>query len=465
MSQPTTHPAAPAETAPHPNSAKRVARRPHPLMLAVLIGAIAIGAMVSLVLGPRTPRLGDVSTGDPQLAADVRAVLTTDRGYGALSVARVRDGRVAYAGLGTAAGQVPTPQTPFEMGSITKPITGMLLADAVQRDEMRLEAPVSTYLPELSGTPVGSATLAELATHTAGLPGSPKALALGTALSSSANENPFGVTTSDLVQASRDTPIKDRGTYSYSNLGMSLLGHAEARAAKAADWPALATARVLRPMGMTRTSFAMTADDVPPNAAPPRRDNGWPAANWYGPAFAPAGSSTWTTAEDLARFAQGLLADRAVGMAALEPRLSTGTREIGLAWQISERDGRQITWHNGATGGYRTMLALDRDRQQAVVVLGNTTRWTDKLGLALAATESGAAITPTDRPRGPGTGTLMATLVGLLALASFGREAARARDRLTVATALLSGVAGMLVLLAYGPWSLVPGWAWGSIAG
>src|SRR5687767_15526501 len=39
------------------------------------------------------------------------------------------------------------------------------------------------------------------------------------------------------------------------------------------------------------------------------------------------------------------------------------------------------TWHNGGTGGMHTILALDRERQQAVVILGNTTRPADKAGL------------------------------------------------------------------------------------
>lgn len=456
----TTH--APAEPERRPAAASR---RPRLQLLALLAAAMAVGALLSLLLGPGTPSLGAATTGDTELAADVRAAMTTDRGYAALSVARVRGGEVAYAGLGTAAGQVPSAQTPFEMGSITKTITGLLLAHAVERGEMRLDAPLSDYLPELAGTPAGGATLAELATHTAGLPAFPSSLRLGTALRNLANDNPYGVTTADLLEAVRSTPLEGRGSYEYSNLGMSLLGHAEARAAKAADWPALATARVLRPLGMNHTSFASTAADVPVNAAPPRRDNGWPAAYWYGPALAPAGSSTWTTAEDLASYAQALLAGRATGMVALEPRVPAGTKQLGLAWHISAQGDRSITWHNGATGGYRTMLALDRSRQQAMVVLGDTTRWTDRIGMTLAATGPGQAVEATDRPRWPGRGTLAATLVGLLGLLSFGREARRAGDRLAVAAATLSGLTGMLVLLAFGPWSLVPGWVWGAIAG
>ena len=64
-----------------------------------------------------------------------------------------------------------------------------------------------------------------------------------------------------------------------------------------------------------------------------------------------------------------------------------------------------ITWHNGGTGGTRTMLALDRERGQAVVMMGNTARWVDRAGLTLAATDG--EVPARDRPgraRDPGPG-------------------------------------------------------------
>jgi CubicO group peptidase (beta-lactamase class C family) len=98
---------------------------------------------------------------------------------------------------------------------------------------------------------------------------------------------------------------------------MSLLGHAEARAAGVPDWPTLARQRMLQPLGMSATTFAATADDIPPGAMPAHHDNGWRAPHWYGPGFAPAGSGNWTTAQDLTRFAAAVLANKVPGVAAL----------------------------------------------------------------------------------------------------------------------------------------------------
>ena len=184
---------------------------------------------------------------------------------------------------------------------------------------------------------------------------------------------------------------------------MSLLGHAEARAAGAPDWPTLATERILRPLGMTATTFALTAEQVPADALPIHKENGWRAPYWYGSGFAPAGTSTWTHRgghDALRPGGAGGHGAGHVGPGAARGLVSNG--RIGLAWQTSEVDGRVITWHNGGTAGTRTMLAIDRERGQAVVVLGNTTRWVDRAGLTLAASDGCRA---RGRPTRPGPGS------------------------------------------------------------
>ena len=293
----------PARPAVFPNRPRRPGRA---LLAAALVASFVLGALLSLTFGPRTPRLGQAATGDPALTADVRAVLATDRGFQGLAVARVRDGRTTFAGLGPDGGPLPTPQTPFELGSVTKTFTGDLLADGLRRGELRLDDPVSRYLTELAGTPVGDATLRQLATHTAGLPSFPDAMMPGILLEVVANENTSDTrSVAGMLEAARTTKVSGRGTYSYSNLGMALLGHAEARAARAADWPALVRARLFEPLGMRDTRIVTDAASIPAGAARPHLENGWRAPFWYGAAFAPAGSSTLTTTADLARYAAG----------------------------------------------------------------------------------------------------------------------------------------------------------------
>lgn len=430
------------------------------LLVMGLIGGAVFGTLLGLTVGPRTPTLGENRTGDPGLMSDVEAAIVSDRGYDALSVGRIRDAQVTFAGLGTADGRVPTPQTPFELGSITKTFTGLLLADAVQRGELQLTDLLAQHLPELADTPAGGTTLFELATHSSGLPSLAPTGGLAAVLG---NGNPYDVSVAELLEATKTVELKNPGSYAYSNLGMSLLGHAEARAAGATDWPTLARERLLTPLGLASTSFALSAADIPENGVRGHRENGWRAAHWYGAAYTPAGSSTWTTAEDVMRYAAAVLNKTAPGLAALEPEAESSLGQVGLAWQFIEFEGRDLTWHNGGTGGMHTMLALDRQRGQAVIVLGNTTRDVDRLGLALAAADGPPAAA---EQRGlPGIGTIVATVAGLAFLVSFVLAALRGGNRLAVAIGLVSGLTALLILLGYGPWTLVPAWVWGTMTG
>ena len=107
----------------------------------------------------------------------------------------------------------------------------MLLADAVTRGEMAVEDPLAQHLPELAGTPAGDVTLFELATHSSGLPSLAAGTGSGSLAAALGNENPYEVSVARADRGQQPVELKNQGEYAYSNLGMSLLGHAEARAA------------------------------------------------------------------------------------------------------------------------------------------------------------------------------------------------------------------------------------------
>ena len=216
---------------------------------------------------------------------------------------------------------------------------------------------------------------------------------------------------------------------------------------------------------MLHTRFAIQAADIPATGARPHDENGWPGAYWYGPAFTPAGSSTWTTAEDLMIFARAALDGTLPGSAALDPITEIPGGAIGLAWHRGEIGGRQITWHNGATGGSSAVLGLDRDRRQAVVILGNSMRDTDSTGLRLAATAPGEPIQAVERPKINIVLVLAWSVLGLTLVAGLATAAFRPRHRLAVISATVSATAGLLIMLAHGPWMLLPAWLWGGLTG
>jgi CubicO group peptidase (beta-lactamase class C family) len=444
-------------------AAPTLPRRRGRALLAV-IGGLLLGGLVGLVLGPHSLSPGPRSSGDQLLAGDFRATLASDRGLGSVEVARLRDGKVTYAGLAPDGTDPPTPQTPFELGSITKTMTGLLLADAVRRGEMRLDAPVSDYLPELVGAPAGAATLDQLATHHSGLPGLPSDAPASSVLALLGNSNPYAMSVETLLQLTRHTPLGAPGHFAYSNLGMSLLGHAEARAAGALDWPTLARQRLLIPLGMTNTTFVTAADQIPAGTAAPHKENGWRAPHWYGAAFTPAGTSTYTTAEDMMKYARAVVESRAPGLAALEPVADADGGGVGLAWFTSQMSGRTLTWHNGGTGGYRSMLALDRATGQAVLVLNSSTRSVDDPGLQLAGAASAAELQGTALP-GLGLGQIGALHIGLVLLVSGAVAMLRVRHRIAAVRGAVHAVAALVLMGVHGPWALIPAELWSALAG
>ena len=148
-------------------------------------------------------------------------------------------------------------ETVFELASVTKAFTSLLLADAVTRGEVALSDPVSRYLPPSVRMPErgGRAiTLHDLATHTSGLPREPSNL------QPKDPANPFAdYTVEQLYQfLSGHELTRDIGSeFEYSNLGAGLLGHVLALRA-GSDYETLVRTRITSPLGMSSTGVTLS---------------------------------------------------------------------------------------------------------------------------------------------------------------------------------------------------------------
>lgn len=281
--------------------------------------------------------------------------------------------------------------TVFEIGSITKVFTSLLLADMVQRGEVALTDPVAKYLragvkmPQRKGRQI---TLEDLATHTSSLPRLPANLKPKDAA------NPYAdYTVAQMYEFLSSYELtRDIGSqYEYSNLGGGLLGHVLALRA-GQDYESLVRSRITGPLGMKDTGIALTPGMKARLAA------GYDAqlnraANWDLPTLAGAGALR-STPNDLLTF---LAADLgytktplAPAMAAmLNVRRPTGNAslEVALAWHIftSTSDEGIVVWHNGGTGGYRSFFGYNPKTRVGVVALSNasTTAGVDDIGVHL----------------------------------------------------------------------------------
>ncbi|AUS77054.1 serine hydrolase [Actinoalloteichus sp. AHMU CJ021] len=273
----------------------------------------------------------------------------------------------------------------FEAGSITKGITGLLLADAIDRGEVTADTRVGTLLDQLEGTPAGEATLAELATHTSGLPPQipSRRQYLLNLWASWTGSFPYPSSTEDrLAEVAELAADSEPGTY--SNVAFEVLGAALGEVA-GQDYPELARDRVLAPVGLADAHIPTSPAELDRRDLLGEDASGRTVAAWAGESMAPAGGLR-IHADDLAVLLSALLDGTAPGMDALEPRGELGPDRIGWAWITTEtEDGRQVVWHNGHTSGFAAFLGVDREAGTGVALVSATGQWVDAAGWELLA--------------------------------------------------------------------------------
>jgi CubicO group peptidase (beta-lactamase class C family) len=292
-------------------------------------------------------------------------------------VAEGKEPRFAFFGRRTLPdGAEPDASTVYEIGSITKGFTGILLADMALAGEISIHDRLEKYLPDAANYPeaVRAITLVQLATHASGLPRLPGNLSFGMKDPS----NPYAHYGEEELKAFLlgYTPPPGRATITpeYSNLGFGLLGYVLARKA-GKPYETLLEERVLDPLGMHDTSIALTGDQQARLA--PGHARGAVVSNWDINVLAGAGALRSTPA-DMAKLLTALMHPPAsrIGKAialAIDPRADVGASRIGFAWLTSTPpSGRPFTWHNGGTGGYRTFIGFTQSAKAGIVVLTNT---------------------------------------------------------------------------------------------
>ncbi len=277
---------------------------------------------------------------------------------------------------------VARPDSIFEIGSITKTFTGLILSQMVEQGKVKFDDPVRDLLPP--GTvqkPAGpEITLLDLATQHSGLPRMPDNF------KPVHGENPYAdYHAANLYEylAKHGVAKPDKPEFLYSNLGFGLLGQAlSARASK--SYKALLAEEVLGPLEMRDTAIALTpaqqARFLPGHTAGHR-----PAHAWDLDAFAGAGAIR-STASDMLVYLEANLHPEKVRPAGSSPADKTivaalvqshelhadaAGQKIALAWLFDPQSGNY--WHNGATGGYSAYVFLNPKGDYAAVVLLNTT--------------------------------------------------------------------------------------------
>lgn len=366
-----TSPDAPSPDAPVPTGVTR-----RTIIVATGI-AVSVG-LVGALARPRPPSLSTTVTGDPALAA--LALPYLDGALDRVSIAVVDGSTVTYANFGADG------TTVYEIGSITKTFTSLLLADAIERGEVTADTRLGALLP-LGDSPAADVTLAELASHRSGLPRTaPTTYRMMLLQLNSPHRDPYIEDVDGVIAQARAAALHDRGTVRYANLGAALLGQALA-AVTSTDYAELVGQRIFGPLGMTASSVPMTAANLPATVLTGYGADGKFAPPWTLNASAPAGG-IHSNATDMVRYAQALLGGTAPGMGALTPRWDAGYgARMGYAWFTTSVAGHIVTSHGGATGGFCAAIALDLANHRAVIILSNTKSPVEQAALTLLVGE------------------------------------------------------------------------------
>lgn len=325
------------------------------------------------------PELGNVGGMDRDAGPMGQLLGELRRSHPRLAIATIVGGETTTAITGVQL------EADFEIGSVSKAITGLLYADACERGEVRPSTSLGELLP-LGDCPAGQLTLASMSTHSSGLPRLPpypdrwqRSYSLWRH-----GRNPYGEDLAELLAQARRVRLKSPRPR-YSNLGFELLGHAVAAAA-GLTFRVLVAERLSNPLGLTSTYVPATNSNLGPRALSGSNRKGRSQDPWVGEALGPAGGIR-STIGDMATLAGALLDGSAPGVAALDPVASFAgpAARIGAAWMTLEAKGRTVTWHNGATGGFSSWIGLDRETGTAAVLLSATAGSLDHHGFRIVA--------------------------------------------------------------------------------
>lgn len=287
----------------------------------------------------------------------------------------------------------PDGKTIYQVGSVTKVFTTTMLAQDVLAGRMKLDVPAQQYLPAEFVIPKEQdreITLEDLATHHSGLPALPQ-LAIAVMIGGSLAKNPYAGL--DHESLARLLPVtwlsKPIGSeYGYSNLGIGLIGEALVNVNHADSYDRLVEERITRPLDLVDTGVELDPEKTS-RLAQGYDILGMKTPAWDFPALEGCGA-LYSTVDDLLVFAEANLGlkdtrlETAMKLAQeTRPNYSIANGAIGLGWHHLKHHGIPMVWHNGATGGYTSMLALLPTKKMGIVILSNSGDFVDPCAYVL----------------------------------------------------------------------------------
>ncbi|GAB2982986.1 hypothetical protein GCM10027049_19840 [Mucilaginibacter puniceus] len=337
-----------------------------------------------------------VATSNPMLTITDKMVDSIARLYiqkqntAGLSLGIIKDGKVSTFNYGeTTKGnnKLPDGNTLFEIGSITKTFTSILLAWYVNQGKVSLNDPITKFLPEpaASNPQLKDIKLINLSNHTSGLQSIPTNTELQRPYDQA---NPYKNYSKQLLfdYLAKCTLIANPGEkYAYSNLAPGLLGIILEKVS-GKPYEQMVAEIITQPLGM-KSTIQHIYPMLSPRFATVYDEEGNPTSPWDFDALAPAGALR-SSMNDMLLYVKANLntkgtsqLDKAIDLTH-QITLNNDAR-IGLAWHIIVVGGVDYYFHNGGTGGSSSFLAFNKSKQLGVVILSNAAESTDPIGVSL----------------------------------------------------------------------------------
>lgn len=299
---------------------------------------------------------------------------------GAVLVAE--NGKLLYKkgwGLANMEWKIPnSPSTKFNIGSVTKPFTAMLVMQLVEKGSIRLEAPLSTYLPYYPNSNGGRITIHQLLTHTSGIPDYANFSTYSQFCSEAQSRK-------DFIKIFADSSLEFiPGTqFSYSNSNYYLLGLI-IEAVTGKTYEHVLEQNILLPLGMKNTGYDTQDQIVTGKAAGyEKKDKKYIQASFLHMSVPFAAGAMYSTVEDLWLWEQAIAAQRLLTKNSRNLLFAKHTKSFahfhyGYGWLTGNQpigtttDSVPVIFHSGDINGF-TSLFMRLPKTNSLIVLINNT--------------------------------------------------------------------------------------------
>ena len=297
------------------------------------------------------------------------------------SVLVAEQGQIIYKkGFGMANMEWDIPNqtnTKFRLGSITKQFTGMLILQFFEQGKLKLDVPITTYLPDYPKKQGDKITIHHLLTHTAGVP------------NYTSFPNFFKETSKDyytpeqFVKLFCDLPLEfEPGQkHKYSNSGYFLLGYIIEKITGKSYEECLQN-QILTPLHMNDSGFDHSELIIKNRAAAyEKKGTTYLNAPYIDMNLPYAAGSMYSTVEDLYLWDQALYTEKLISNKSKElyfgKHITNGKGFYGYGWGIydlplDENKKIQLIEHSGGINGFHTLISRMPEDKNLAVFLNNT---------------------------------------------------------------------------------------------